>query len=336
MTQPPIDRRHAEDARAVELMTRWTLVMLQNAQQSLVPIKALERFVDPAVLHALGPITPRQPDAADQKPRVGRVRIHLVHDGLAHVAAVAPGPEGSPAGYVLELRRGSARERWRITEMTRVEQRRLVPTSARTSAEHVGDPQLPADLAARMRAAEQARQTALRNLDRANSRAADLLDRAAQIKSPTVRKKHERARLRGEAQSAQAQAERWQNAVRKIEQEQHELREIADMREVRQLVVEGDPLVKARAPVYLDRLLGPLPQELEHRTGWRQTASQIERYRDTWSITDRQNALGGLPTGAPPEQRHDHQAVTATVQAYLQSREKQRERTGETDFELDL
>src|SRR5680860_1025793 len=158
MRKADMDRRQAEDARAIAQMTRWTLVMLQNAERGLVPVKALERTVDPSVLAALGPITPPPSGQPRAKPRVGRLRVHLVHDELAHVACVAGRPDGRPAGYVLEFRREPGQRAWHISEMSRVDERRLVGPEDKHHALSTrgGVRRLSADLTSTVRAVEQA------------------------------------------------------------------------------------------------------------------------------------------------------------------------------------
>ncbi len=92
-------RSHDRDAHVIEQMTRWTLTMLQNAERGLIPLRVLQRTVEPAVLETLGPIAPVRPGQPGAAVRVGGVRIHLVHQGLAHVASTAARPDGRIAGY---------------------------------------------------------------------------------------------------------------------------------------------------------------------------------------------------------------------------------------------
>jgi hypothetical protein len=93
-----MDPVEEQNARVITQITRWTLVMLQNAEQGHIPVKLLERAVDPSVLAALGHITPLPAGQPLRNPRVGGLRVHLITDELARVAAVARRADGKPAG----------------------------------------------------------------------------------------------------------------------------------------------------------------------------------------------------------------------------------------------
>jgi len=48
-------------------------------------------------------------------------------------------------------------------------------------------------------------------------------------------------------------------------------------------------------PAHLTAVLGPVPERLDARERWQQTAGRIERYRDHYGITDPEQALGENP-----------------------------------------
>ena len=318
-------RNHARDARVIEQMTRWTLTMLQNVERGLVPLRVLQRAVDPSVLATLGPIEPARPGQPGAAVRVGGVRIHLVHEGLAHVASTAARPDGRTAGYVLELRRGSLREQWRVAELTRVEDRQLVPPAARLAAlkaEGDGPRRYPNDLAPLIATVERARADAERSLSEARRATEQLKEKLGRLQDKSAWKVRERSALTAKERAARADAARWERALRRADEELQKLYEVRELREVRQLVVDGDPLMRARKPEYLDNLLGPVPQHRDERAEWRQAASTVERYRQTWGVTDREDALGSLSESASAEQvRHRTEAAEAAARYVSHRRE---------------
>lgn len=323
MNDAPMDRRQAQDVRVIEQMTRWTLTVLQNAERGLMPMRTLRRTVDPAVLAALGPVAPPKPGAV-APVHVGRVRIHLVNSGLAHVASTAVRPGGQTAGYVLELRSDHNRREWRVTELTNVQDRRLVPPGARLAAFKSLEEEprrYPADITGLIGATERARADADSALAQAKNKVDDLRREMAERQGKGPRKIRERAALAEKERAARAEATRWESAISKIDEELRTLHEVRELREVRQLVLDGDPLMKARKPEYLDQLLGPVPSDREQRAEWRQVASTVERYRQEWSVTDRDDALGHVREGMPPEQLQQHQDAAATAARYVSRRE---------------
>lgn len=317
-----MDRSQAQDVRVIEQMTRWTLTVLQNAERGLVPMRTLRRTVDPAVLTALGHVAP--PKAGALAPvHVGGVRIHLVNSGLAHVASTAVRPDGHTAGYVLELRSDHVRREWRVTELTNVEDRRLVPPEVRLAAFRAVEEEprrYPADLAGLIGATARARADAQRAMTEAQAKADGLRQQMADIQGKGPRKVRERAGLAEKERAAQAEAARWQRAGTKIDGELLTLHEVRELREVRQLVIDGDPLMKARKPEYLDRLLGPVPRDRGDRADWRQAASTVERYRQAWSITDREDALGRVQDGMSPEQLRERRHAAESATEYVSRR----------------
>lgn len=326
-----MDERAHQDAHAIELMTRWTLVMLQNAERGLIPVRKLERFVDPSVLAALGPITPRLPEGLPFKPQVGRVRVQVVHDELAHVACVAGRPDGQLAGYVLEFRRAiGERGDWHITEMTRAEERLLVTEADKVYARQPERRRLPRDLSGLIASTERAREDAHAALERAEVKARDLRDRIAQVDGHTPRRMQERQRLRDQERQARLTAARWQRAIKDIDQELKELHEVAELRDARKLVVERDPLLAVRDPQHLERLLGPIPADRETRKAWRRAASAVERYRQRWNISHHEQALDHPPADAPPERRRDHAHAAEAANAYRVHRSRHRSQARDT------
>lgn len=337
-SEAAMNRDQARDARVIEQMTRWTLVMLQNAERGLVPVRALQRTVDPAVLAAFGPVAP--PSAGSRaRVHVGGVRIHLVNSGLAHVAATGLRPDGQRAGYVLEFRSDFERRQWRVTELTRVEDRNLVPPGSRAGVVKAATEEprrYPADLARAIDAAEAARTAALGKLAVAQAEADELKSGVDAIRGRGPRMLRERAALVAKERQAQADVARWDRAVTKIDHELQTLHEVRELREVRHLVIDGDPLVRARKPEYLDRLLGPVPKERDDRAKWRQAASTVERYRQQWGITDREDALGPVAQGMPPEQQRHHREAAEAAARYVSRRGIDLARTTDAHEALDL
>ncbi len=82
---------------------------------------------------------------------------------------------------------------------------------------------------------------------------------------------------------------------------------------VRRLALVIDP------PAHLTAVLGPVPERLDARERWQQTAERIERYRDHYNITDPEQALGENPQDLRQrsdwrqlrhEIRHDRESIT--------------------------
>ena len=313
MTNNAMERRGRNAIRDVELMTRWTLVMLQNAERGLVPLKALERFVDPAVITAIGPIEPPRPGAPPFQPHVGSIRVELVHDELAHVACVARRQDGRSAGHVLEFHREAGRH-WRITELTRVEERRLVSPAERGVALDEQRRRFPADLSSLMAATEHAHTQAREALEKAQAEAARLrrdIDQMGAGKSTW--RVRERSALVERQRAASLAVGRWERTVAATRKELRELQEVRELREVRQRVVDGDPIMAVRNAEHLERLLGPIPADRDDRRAWREAANTVESYRRRWDVLDSERALGDLPPNAEPDrvQGFEHAAEAA-------------------------
>ncbi len=268
-------------------------------------------------------MTPSQP-GPQARIKVGAVRVHLVNSGLAHVASTATRPDGRIAGYVLELRSDLTRRQWRVTELTRVEDRRLVPPEARLAvlrAIDEGPRRYPADLAGIIHATERARADAQQALARSQGTADGLKHQMAEIQGKGPRKIRERAALAEKERAARAEATRWQRAVTKIDEETRTLHEVRELREVRQLVIDRDPLMQARKPEYLEQLLGPIPKDRADRADWRQAASTVEGYRQAWGITDREEALGRAGEEMSSEQLRQHRDAAEAALRYAGRRE---------------
>ena len=72
-------------------------------------------------------------------------------------------------------------------------------------------------------------------------------------------------------------------------------------------------------PAHLTAALGTVPERLDARERWQQTAGHIERYRDHYGITDPERALGEHPQALRqrsdrrqlrPEIQHDRESLT--------------------------
>lgn len=335
-----MDRQQRDDIKAIQQMARWTLVMLQKAEQGLLPPKVLHRIVDPEVVKTMGPFQPHRPGNPTPAPRVGRLRVQLVHDALAHVACVAPRPDGTPAAYVLEFRKPVGTDGWRITELTRAEERRLVRPQDHArqpeESESASPRRLPQDLTTLIAATRQARAEAAAALKCARTRLRDLPDPLTGVKTNTVAQRMKRDPFARERAQAQRDIVRWQDKLTAINQELQELHEVQETREIRQRVLRGDPLMRIHKWEHLDRLLGPVPTDPDERAQWRHAASTVETYRDRWHITDPHHALGALPADPPPEQHTHHQTAAEIAKAYTAARDQTPRRTQDVAEGLEL
>ena len=225
---------------------------------------------------------------------------------------------------MLELRSDHNRREWRVTELTSVQDQKLVPPGARLAAFKSLEEEprrYPADITGLIGATERARADAQRALVHAQNNVDGLRQQMAERQGKGPRKIRERAALAEKERAARAEATRWERAISKIDEELRTLHEVRELREVRQLVLDGDPLMKARKPEYLDRLLGPVPSDREQRSEWRQAASSVERYRQEWSVTDREEALGGVREGMPPDQLRQRQDAAEAAVRYVSRHE---------------
>ena len=83
--------------------------------------------------------------------------------------------------------------------------------------------------------------------------------------------------------------------------------------------------VEQERPGYVLEALGPVPESTRGRRAWRQAAAQIEHYRRSYQITDRDRALGAEPRD--PSQRADRQrARTAIERVHAKQRAVDRSR----------
>ena len=320
----------AHQARKVTELTRWALVTLQNVERGLLPVKALRGVVDPAVISALGPIKPPKPGQPIFEPHVARVRVHLVNQTLAHVAAVAPRPDGRMAGYVLELHHDTVTRQWKIAELSRAEERRIVGPEQRMPLADQGVRRLPVDLTPLIAMTDCARQEALSHVDAAQAQLDALRDTLTATRPGATRRSRERAAMREKEQAARRDLERWHRKVRELDNELTELRDVRELREVRSMVEQRDPLMAVRGqPTHLEQLLGPIPRDRDERAQWRRAASEVEAYRQRWEITDPEQALAPLPPNAPTEQTADRAAARGAAEQYVTLREASRERDAE-------
>jgi hypothetical protein len=97
------------------------------------------------------------------------------------------------------------------------------------------------------------------------------------------------------------------------------VRALAWQRRATGLAIETD------RPSYVLEALGPVPESTRGRRAWRQAAAEIEQYRQTYQITDPEQALGSEPHD--PEQRADRQrARTAIARVHAKQRAADRTR----------
>jgi histidinol dehydrogenase len=70
--------------------------------------------------------------------------------------------------------------------------------------------------------------------------------------------------------------------------------------------------VEADRPGYVLEVLGLVPESTRGRRAWRQAAAEIEQYRRTYQITDREQALGAEPHD--PDQRAARQRTRSAIE----------------------
>ncbi len=85
-------------------------------------------------------------------------------------------------------------------------------------------------------------------------------------------------------------------------------------------------LAELEQPAYLRDALGPVPESVRGRRAWRQTARQVEDYRQRYQVSDADRPLGAEPArGADPQQRQAWREATDAL-ARMPARQRQLDR----------
>jgi hypothetical protein len=87
--------------------------------------------------------------------------------------------------------------------------------------------------------------------------------------------------------------------------------------------------VEADRPGYVLEALGPVPESTRGRRAWRQAATEIERYRRTYRITDPDRALD--PEPHDPIQRADRLRARTAIDR-VQAKQRAADRTRDTQL----
>lgn len=255
MNQRDIDA-NVDLREAAKLTAARALHALQMVERGAAPPRALQRQFTPEALHAY-----RQ----HQRPaitRIDRIRMEIVTDRLAHVAAVVQTADGRADALIMELRRDGVALPWQTTQLTTAAERELVEYTD----EDIADRRLrrlPNDLDSALEAARRERDHALEQIqahehERRNGGSAERRRDAAQFQH------------------------RWKQRLRDVDEEIRGLQETQQARQVRQAVLDGDPIVSARIR-QLEPHLGPVPNGQDARRSWRHAATALQDYADTWT-----------------------------------------------------
>ena len=84
--------------------------------------------------------------------------------------------------------------------------------------------------------------------------------------------------------------------------------------------------IEADWPGYVLEALGPVPESTRGRRAWRQAAAEIEDYRRTYKVIDRERALG--PEPRDPTQRADRQRARTAIER-VQAKQRAADRSHE-------
>jgi conjugative relaxase-like TrwC/TraI family protein len=79
-------------------------------------------------------------------------------------------------------------------------------------------------------------------------------------------------------------------------------------------------------PAYLREALGPVPESVRGRRAWRQTARQVEDYRQRFQVTDPERPLGAEPARDADPDHHAAWRQTSGAVARMQTRQQHRDR----------
>lgn len=121
---PHEESEEVSDAKALSMAALWVLGHVERGQAST---RSLRRYIDADVIQAVrattgprkpGPVAPVQVAVPSARVTTDRLRAHAV--GLARR------PDGSLSAYVVELGRVSVLRCWMVSELTSVEDQRLL------------------------------------------------------------------------------------------------------------------------------------------------------------------------------------------------------------------
>src|SRR6266545_7667162 len=71
--------------------------------------------------------------------------------------------------------------------------------------------------------------------------------------------------------------------------------------------------------------LGEPPATVKGQRAWRQTVARVEQYRERYSITDHDRALGPEPRHGDLEQRRHHRAAHQAIERFQERQRVERE-----------
>jgi hypothetical protein len=136
-----------------------------------------------------------------------------------------------------------------------------------------------------------------------------------------VRQAERAAKAEVQARTAQQQHQAW---MEDHHEDGHSYREVA--RELALRSRQRVAFAELQQPTYLANTLGPVPESVRGRRAWRQTARQVEDYRQRFQISDTDRPLGPQPARDQddPERQQAWRQATSAIQR-LQARRQQRD-----------
>jgi conjugative relaxase-like TrwC/TraI family protein len=84
-------------------------------------------------------------------------------------------------------------------------------------------------------------------------------------------------------------------------------------------------------PAYLREALGPVPESVRGRRAWRQTARQVEDYRQRFQVTDPERPLGAEPARDADPDRYQAWRQASGAVARMQTRQQHRDQDRDRD-----
>jgi conjugative relaxase-like TrwC/TraI family protein len=134
------------------------------------------------------------------------------------------------------------------------------------------------------------------------------------------------------ARAAQQQREGWLEGHHDLGADYQEVARELGLRS-RQRVA----LAELEQPAYLTGALGPVPESVRGRRAWRQTARQVEDYRQRFGVADPDRPLGAEPARDADPERHqawrEARGAVARLQARQQHRDREQQRAHERQQE---
>lgn len=212
------DTEALRDARALAMQTLW---VLSHVERGRAPIRRLRQHADPDIVEAIREATGEREPGPVAPALVKVPGARITSDGLtAHLTGLARRPDGSTSAYVVELGRASVLRDWMVSELTTVEEHRLLGERPREY-----DRNLPDELADLITAATQQRDRTAEQLRAAHQRWQDADRELRRRHRAEVERRQAAAQRAEEELAAYTQTEQFRQARDRLLEDARQQRE---------------------------------------------------------------------------------------------------------------